>query len=189
MSFYDGTITSYSRATFSLSVNIKNNVVYADDDTGFVTYYTAETGWVSSGIGSTALCASYFGNITYVCQLNTLQRYSIPTYTSFLTPNIDNDVSLGTPSLRYTNGYFANAVYANGIQLTSDERFKTNIEPIVSTKLRDLRPVSYMIGGKKKYGLLAQEVQKVYPELVEGDEKLSLDMESLIALLVKELFP
>jgi hypothetical protein len=60
--------------------------------------------------------------------------------------------------------------------LASSERYKTAITPIGKTteKLQRLRPVSFHLKtdpkGVVQYGLIAEEVDKVYPELVIRDD-------------------
>jgi Chaperone of endosialidase len=59
--------------------------------------------------------------------------------------------------------------------LASSERFKTDIAPMRSDeKLQQLRPVSFHLRtdpqGTVQYGLIAEEVDKVYPELVIRDQ-------------------
>ncbi len=65
---------------------------------------------------------------------------------------------------------------------SSDERLKTNIQPLenVLDKLSQLRPVTfsmrkdefpeYGFGDGMSYGLIAQEVEKIFPALVETDQ-------------------
>lgn len=59
-----------------------------------------------------------------------------------------------------------------GVASQSSERFKTDIAPMGSstTKLEELRPVRFHFkhdtNGTQYYGLIAEEVAKVYPELV-----------------------
>ena len=59
--------------------------------------------------------------------------------------------------------------------LASSERFKTAIAPMASdtAKLDQLRPVTFRLKsdamGTRQYGLIAEEVAKVYPELVIRD--------------------
>jgi len=56
--------------------------------------------------------------------------------------------------------------------LASSERFKTDVETMdgASDKLARLRPVTFKLKtdpqGTVQYGLIAEEVQKIYPELV-----------------------
>ena len=65
--------------------------------------------------------------------------------------------------------------------VSSSERFKTAIAPMGSNtaKLQQLRPVSFQYKadpqGTLRYGLIAEEVAKVYPELVIRDEKGRID--------------
>jgi len=60
--------------------------------------------------------------------------------------------------------------------LASSERYKTRITPIGTTteKLQQLRPVSFHLKtdpkGAVQYGLIAEEVDKVFPELVIRDD-------------------
>jgi hypothetical protein len=63
----------------------------------------------------------------------------------------------------------------------SSERYKTSIAPMGSetVKLDRLRPVSFKLKsdatGTRQYGLIAEEVAKIYPELVIRDEKGRID--------------
>jgi hypothetical protein len=66
---------------------------------------------------------------------------------------------------------------------SSDERLKTNIEPFepLMSKLMQLRPVSYdwkadehpeyHFGNERTSGLIAQQVEKVFPDMVATDER------------------
>lgn len=72
----------------------------------------------------------------------------------------------------------------------SDQRLKENIEPLQGSveKLLTLHGVSYAfkIDQKKDIGLLAQNVEAVYPELVqETDGYKRVDYEKLVAPLIE----
>ena len=106
-------------------------------------------------------------------------------------------------------GYFNGTVNVHGtliastVSTTSDERLKENIEDIPSelaNSIKSLKPISYtfkedsvfLIDKDAKeykythYGLLAQDVQKVFPNLVyERDGILSINYIELIPLLIK----
>jgi hypothetical protein len=78
----------------------------------------------------------------------------------------------------------------------SSERFKTAIAPMGSdtAKLEQLRPVSFKLKsdatGARQYGLIAEEVAKVYPELVIRDEKGRIDgvrYDELAPMLLNEV--
>jgi hypothetical protein len=80
--------------------------------------------------------------------------------------------------------------------LASSERYKTAIEPMGANteKLRRLRPVSFHMKtdpiGAVQYGLIAEEVAKVYPELVLRDESGRIDgvrYDELAPMLLNEV--
>lgn len=65
----------------------------------------------------------------------------------------------------------------------SDKRLKTDIQSLDNRGL--LNPVTYLKDGKQQIGFIAQEVQEVYPELVNEDTNgyLSLNYQQLTAVL------
>lgn len=106
-------------------------------------------------------------------------------------------------------GYFSGTVKVNGtlmatdFSLTSDARFKEDIKEIAREQidnLNRLHPVSYKLKQDSAwqydaeakelqeihYGLIAQDVQKIYPNLVyQRGEQLSINYIELIPLLIK----
>ena len=105
-------------------------------------------------------------------------------------PNADNASYLGLSSRRWK------AVYAvNGTIQTSDRRMKKEIKNITYglNTVMQLHPVSFYWKDKnlkgKNLGLIAQEVLKVVPEVVEvGNDKnktLGMKYTSLIPILIK----
>jgi len=102
----------------------------------------------------------------------------------------DNDVTrIGTPGTQkaaYVAGISGAQVTGSAVYVTSSgqlgvlassERYKTAIAPIGTNteKLQELRPVSFHLKtdpkGTVQYGLIAEEVNNVYPELVIRDDK------------------
>ena len=80
--------------------------------------------------------------------------------------------------------------------LASSERFKTAIAPMGSdtSKLGQLRPVTFKLKsdstGTRQYGLIAEEVAKVYPELVIRNEQGRISgvrYEELAPMLLNEV--
>lgn len=122
-----------------------------------------------------------------------------------------NEVTSFLPADALYAGYFAGTTKVNGtlfatsISTTSDERQKENIQNIPSSlsgNFNMLRPVSYTLrqdslwkydtNAKElqgvHYGLLAQELQKIYPELVyEREGLLSINYIELIPLLIMKV--
>ena len=80
--------------------------------------------------------------------------------------------------------------------LVSSARYKQDIEPLgeQSEKLQQLRPVTFHYKqapqGPLQYGLIAEEVAKVYPELVTRNAKGEIEgirYEELTPMLLNEL--
>lgn len=102
--------------------------------------------------------------------------------------------SIGTSSSRCTDGYFSSAVYAaSGFYESSDEVLKNILNPVKVNldDLSKLRKVYYTWKNdpdkKLQLGMIAQDVQKLYPELVSTDDEtgilsLAYDKLSVIAL-------
>jgi len=101
----------------------------------------------------------------------------------------------------YNHPLSGNVVVVNdfgrlGVQAVSSERFKTAIEPMGSNteKLQQLRPVTFHLKtdphGDLQYGLIAEEVAKVYPEMVIRGEKGRIDgvrYDELAPMLLNEV--
>lgn len=71
------------------------------------------------------------------------------------------------------NALFVASVLANGdITAYSDERLKTNIKTIDNAlgKVNGMRGVTFEREGKPSLGVVAQEVEKVVPEVVNTEE-------------------
>jgi trimeric autotransporter adhesin len=83
---------------------------------------------------------------------------------------------LGTPVSGSTAQVVVNANGQLGVT-SSSERYKTDVAELggTSEKLAQLRPVSFHLktdpNGAVQYGLIAEEVDKVYPELVIRDNE------------------
>jgi hypothetical protein len=80
--------------------------------------------------------------------------------------------------------------------LASSERFKTDVAPMggSTAQLQQLRPVTFQLktdrSGTRQYGLIAEEVDKVYPELVirDGEGKIQgVRYEELAPMLLNEV--
>lgn len=107
-------------------------------------------------------------------------------------------IGTSTPSCKLD---VAGNICANGAVLTSDKRFKKNIEPLEKTfdKLLVIRGVNYDFKYKdfpkkdfskdNQIGVIAQEVEAVYPELVRTNPEgyKSVNYDQLFPVLVKAL--
>jgi hypothetical protein len=111
----------------------------------------------------------------------------------------------GTQIATYVAGIYGTAVTGSPVIVSttgqlgvtvSSERFKTAIEPMGSNseKLGRLRPVTFHLksdpNGALQYGLIAEEVAKVYPELVIRDGTGRIDgvrYDELAPMLLNEM--
>ncbi|HCY73081.1 MAG TPA: hypothetical protein DHU75_02860 [Rikenellaceae bacterium] len=84
-------------------------------------------------------------------------------------------------------------IYCAKLYTSSDERFKENIkpyEPTVSVLDLSVKEFNYKVSKIKSVGVIAQEVQKLFPDAVSADEKtgyLSVDDRSLMYMLMAEV--
>jgi hypothetical protein len=130
--------------------------------------------------------------------LTTTQRELVATQTKLT--NVQLDLSTTIDTLSYVQALAENAdQYAHSHNNFSDIRLKTNISPISGP----LNSILYLDGvtffwNTKKYpelglsddpqiGFIAQEVEKIYPELVTTDESgfKTVDYNKLIPVLVE----
>lgn len=157
-----------------------------------------------------AACALYFQN--YTNQYVPGGGPNNPGSTTFNEPSIvgqwGNSAWLGT----YESPFWqvrTFEVWANNILVNSDSTLKSNIKNLDSamSNLILLNPVTYdhLAGitddtpeqrksqiedaGKNQIGLLAQEVRRIYPNLVhdKGNGELAVDYISLIPILIKAI--
>ena len=125
------------------------------------------------------------GNTSYTYSLVIANNST--TYNNFYVRDdgyvyIRSDASIG-----------GNATAADFI-LSSDTRLKTNITPIMTalTKLEHISGYTFEFTkhiGKRRSGVLAQEIQEILPEAVytDSDGYLSVSYDALIPLLIQAI--
>lgn len=126
-----------------------------------------------------------------VSQANWVFSKITPNGELYITPaNRKNSVYISTDLIVKNNLYVLGHIFN-----PSDVKLKEEIEPISDSKIEnlfDLEPVEYKLKSdikkKKHYGLIAQDVEKLYPELI-SDSNLGFKsvnyMELLPLLLLK----
>lgn len=118
----------------------------------------------------------------------TLSSGQDPTGTGTTSVNI-NAFKFGDG--RGSGGY--SDVYCKKLYTSSDERLKENIKPYEpTTSVLDLsiKEFNYKDSKVKSVGVIAQEVQKLFPDVVNEDKKsgyLSVDDRSLMYMLMAEV--
>ena len=142
-----------------------------------------------------------YGGLLYEClQDNTdLNTFNSQNYREFkLTANggvdtstLDNRYLLKTGTdVRTGNLHCIGILSATeNIVLTSDARLKTDIKKIENPldKLKEISGYEFRMNGKKQIGVLAQEVERVAPEVVyvREDGYMGVAYQNLIALLIE----
>ena len=148
---------------FKSKVLISDLAVYKDQSPVItLALGDGDTGFNSQSDGIT----HYYKNNVELFEMSTVWR------SNNFTPNTKFDKTGGTieGSIVATG-----TIHANGdITAFSDRRLKTDIKPIGKTefeKLMEIESYTYTRRGLKEYGVIAQELEEVFPRLVmDGDE-------------------
>ena len=150
-------------ANISLNNNAITNGAGYTSNTGDITGVTAGTGM--SGGGNS-------GAVTLNCTIDT-----------------PGEVGLG--NLSSSGNALAGSFTATGdITAYSDKRLKTNIETISGAleKVNALRGVTFDKDGKRGLGVIAQEVEKILPEVVlDGEEYKSVAYGNIVGVLIEAM--
>lgn len=131
---------------------------------------------------------------------------SVPGGYTARTYDVNNIFVVGDYQNRFTvkrggNADLAGRFNSNGINETSDKRYKKNITDLENSleKIQQLRGVHYYwkvdefpykgFSDGKEIGVIAQEVEKIFPELVTTDEKgyKSVQYSHLVPVLVEAI--
>jgi Chaperone of endosialidase len=145
--------------------------------------YNLTTGSNNIDIGSPGVAAD-----SGVIRIGTITGMTSTQSATYIAGIYGKTSSGGLPVVIDSNGLLGTT--------TSSARFKTAIEPMGSNtaKLQQLRPVTFHLKsdptGAVQYGLIAEEVAKVYPELVVRDANGRIDgvrYDELSPMLLNEL--
>ena len=148
------------------------------------------------GAGDTTIDADNYGGYYYADG----QYTGTPVGVAFVIGNGDvnstNSLAGSNPSNAFIVNYDGSATLSGELTIDSDARLKSNIISLGSTlaKLLTIDGKSYTVKTNElesKIGLLAQDVQKVFPELVktasDSDQTLSVNYQGLIPVLINAI--
>jgi hypothetical protein len=175
--------TGYQNAAVGLSSLRKNTTGYLNVAIGYEAGSNLTTGSNNIEIANAGGSATESG----VIRIGTL---GVQT-TAFVQGIAGTTLTTSTPAAVYVDPATGQLGLA-----ASSERFKTDIETMgeATRKLDQLRPVTFKLksdeSGPVQYGLIAEEVARVYPELVLHDQNGRISgvrYEELAPMLLNEL--
>ena len=167
-----GQFTIVSAASSILNVNADGVNI-----TGVVT----ATSFIGDGSGLTGAGSTVFNDTT------TNQEF-FPLFTSTTSGTI---TASGISTSKLTYNPFNGEMTAINFNSTSDQNLKTNIQTVENALeiVNNLRGVSFewKENGNKSYGVIAQELEKVLPELVRGDDPKTVSYSGIIGVLIEAI--
>ena len=210
---YSTAMGEYTTASGTRSTAMGESTIASGEGSTAMGEYTTASGYSSTAMGEfTTASGDYstaMGYETTASHSLSLVSGQYNSVGSSVPPNA-NATSFDTDNAAFVigNGTSSNAksdafvVYFNGdatlsgdLTINSDERLKDNIQPLGSTlnKLHQIEAKTYSFKKDEehtpKIGVLAQEVQAVFPELVtEGaDGILSVNYQGLVPVLINAI--
>ena len=184
---------AYSTASGLSSTAMGGNTTASGDHSTAMGRLTTASGSRSTAMGANTTASDYASLV--VGQYNSSGSSVTNSATSFSTSNTAFVIGNGTDSSNKSDAF---KVMFNGdttvggdITISSDARLKSNIVSLGSTlsKLLLIDGKSYEKDGKQRIGVLAQEIQEVFPELVieDGNEMLAVNYQGLVPVLINAL--
>ena len=190
-----------SEAKGFFSVAMGGSTAHADGTTA-MGMYTNAVGLYSTSMGSYTTARDYSSLVIGRYNLTGTEGNS-GSPTGFFTANnafvIGNGTADNARSDAFTVKFSGDTTINNDLTVTgdivvsSDARLKANIVSLGSTLAKllliDGKTYTMKKNGKQKIGLLAQDIQKVFPELVTTDDKemLAVNYQGLVPVLINAL--
>jgi hypothetical protein len=108
------------------------------------------------------------------------------------TATIDTSITVGSGVTITTNGInVVGVITSTDFNSASDLILKTNIQPILNPidKILQINGVTFnwRENNKPSVGIIAQEIEKVFPELVQGENPKTVNYNGLIGLLIEAI--
>ena len=201
-----GTVTTSGVIAGSFNLLPYSNTIFAQANAAFnqanTDYTTIST---TSGIygGSAAIpviTLAANGRVSAITNTSittgttiTNETASSSTYYPMLTTATSGSISVAnTSSTKMSFVPSTGTLTVTDLNTTSDAQYKENVQPIGNPMdiLNTINGVSFnwKDSGNKSYGVIAQELQKVLPELVkQGDQGLTVSYIPLIAILIEAI--
>jgi len=203
-------INNTTSGTYSL---LSNTTGYNNTASGYGSLQENTQGNNNTGIGVEALINTTTGSGNIAVGVSSGYYLTTGVNNIFIgaegdgSPTESNTVRIGTQGVQtsaWMAGITSSKITGSAVYITpwgqlgvlaSSERYKTDVHAMTGTKrLNELRPVTFHLrtdpNGELQYGLIAEEVAKVYPDLVTRDEKGRIDgvrYDELAPMLLNEV--
>ena len=205
VTFLSGTNLNYSGIATIGTLGVTGISTFSSVNTGNINIAGIVTGLNVSGVStlgtvniSSGIITARSGVVTYFGDGSYLTgTASYPPLQSVL--NIGNNSTIGmsivgvvtVTSLNATNLNVTGIATAQDFDALSDENYKKNVITVNNAlnKVEQLRGVSFdwKENGRSSYGVIAQELQKVLPELVHGDNPKTVNYNGIIGVLIEAI--
>ena len=130
------------------------------------------------------------GNFSGIVTATNGNFSGIVTATS-LTAGTVSVTNISITQVNATNGNFSGIVTATDFNSTSDINLKENVHTVENSleTVQSLRGVSFdwKETGKKSYGVIAQELEEILPELVSDGEIKTVNYNGIIGVLIEAI--
>jgi len=183
----DRTATSIFRPTFN---TVNATVLISRASTMYIEGAPSNTS--TNAIFGNAFALHVAANGIYLASTGTLANPLI----AMNTPNNGFYAPTGNTIAAAANGVLAATFFENGnftavgnITAYSDERLKTDIRTIDNAldKVSQMRGVYFIKGGVTSTGVIAQEIEKILPEVVYDGEFKSVAYGNLVGILIEAI--
>jgi hypothetical protein len=177
---HTGTVKASGGATFTLpSSDGSNGQFLKTNGSGTLSFATVST--------TTDLTSDVTGVLPVA---NGGTGVSSITANKLLTGNGTSAMTVES-GLTYDGSTFtvSGTVSATEVTATSDERLKSNIQTIDNAldKVMSMRGVTYTMQAEKGTGVIAQEVEKILPEVVVDNEYKSVAYGNMVGVLIEAI--
>ena len=193
---YSTAMGYYTTASASRSTAMGSGTIASGNNSTATGYFTTASGNKTTAMGANTTASDYASLV--VGQYNSSGSSVTNSATSFNTANTAFVIGNGTDSNSRSDAlvvkFNGDATLAGNLNINSDARLKSNIISLGSTlsKLLQIDGKSYTMkkdeSEKQKIGLLAQDIEKVFPELVsESHGVKSVNYQGLVPVLINAL--
>ena len=189
----------YTQASGNVATAMGGYTIASGNSSTAMGSLTTASGYYSTAMGDNTTASDY--NSLVIGQYNSSGSSVTNSATVFNTANTAFVIGNGADSSNKSDAFkvmfngdttVSNDLTVSGdVVISSDARLKSNIVSLGSTlpKLLQIDGKSYEMKGKQKIGVLAQEIQEVFPELVSEDdnEMLAVNYQGLVPVLINAL--